>query len=358
MSPKFIGFISLVALLAASASSLQAEPRKKGGRSKSRTTKVESSSSSSTTGSPPSSLFESSLPPASPPPPPAVSKPIATPDGAAPAEADTPPDPDASRPTINLLPMVLVGVEPLWEGRVFRQSEGLEPERRKYGAIGYPSIALNAELYPLANVKAKFLRGFGVTFHIARAFGFESDSTRLEHFGAWNEAPADTSFMRYAAGLRYRIHANPDSDTPFVFGISASLRRWFFSFAPALPLGPDLEVPTADYRMLRLGVDGALEVKSRVAFYGAAYYLHAFSVAAPNTRELDTVTNPYLANAAGMGAELRGAVGVRLARWIELRLSLEYAITTFHIKGLRDGDAPDRVLDSYLSAGLGPYVKF
>jgi hypothetical protein len=253
--------------------------------------------------------------------------------------------------------MVLVGAEPLWEGRVFRQSEGLQPERRKYGAIGYASVAVTAELYPLANVKTKFLRGFGVTLQFARAFGFESDSARLEHFGAWNEPPAETSFLRYAAGLRYRIHVNPESETPLVVGISASMRRWFFSFNPQLPLGPDLEVPTADYRMVRFGGDAALEVK-RLAFYGSAYYLHGLSVLAPNTRSLDTVAYPYLANAPGMGGEFRGAVGVRLARWIELRLSVEYAIMAFHLQPLREGDAPDRVLDSYLSAGLGPYVNF
>jgi hypothetical protein len=255
------------------------------------------------------------------------------------------------------MPLVLFGVQPLWEGRIFRQSEGTQPDPRTYGSTGYPAIALQAELYPFVNVKPKFLRGFGVTLQFARAFGFESDSKQLAAFGAENELPADTSFMRYAAGLRYRIHVNPESETPLVLGISASMRRWYFTFTPEQPLGPDLEVPTADYRAVRFGFDGALEVK-RVSFYGSAYYLHAFSIAAPNTRELDTSTYPYLAHAPGMGGEFRGAVGVRLARWIELRLSVEYAITAYHLKPLQEGDPPDRVLDSYLSAGLGPYVNF
>jgi hypothetical protein len=234
----------------------------------------------------------------------------------------------------------------------------MQPDVRRYGALGYPSVALTGELYPLANVKSKFLRGFGVTFHFARAFGFESDIGRLAAFADRNMPPAETSFMRYAAGLRYRIHTNPDSETPFVFGISASLRRWNFTFAPELPLGPDLEVPTADYRLGRFGFDGGLEVRQRVTFYAAAYYLHGFSIGAPNTRELDPVTSRYLANAPGMGGEFRGALGVRLARWIELRLSVEYAIMAFHLKPLQDGSSSDSVLDSYLSAGLGPYVSF
>jgi hypothetical protein len=59
-----------------------------------------------------------------------------------------------------------------------------------------------------------------------------------------------------------------------------------------------------------------------------------------------------------MGGEFRGALGVRLARWIELRLSLEYAIMAYHLRPLQEGAPTDGVLDSYLSAGLGPYVNF
>jgi len=228
---------------------------------------------------------------------------------------------------------------------------------RRYNALGYPSVALTAELFPFASVPSKFLRGFGLTFHYARAFGFESDSTRLGAFGDANAPPVDSSFMRYAAGLRYRIHTNPESETPFVLGVSASLSRWLFSFGSGLPSGPEVEMPTANYQMARLGFDAGLQVK-RVTFYAYLNYLHAFSVAPPNTRELDTAY-PYPFGAAGMGGEFRGAVGVRLARWIELRLSLEYAIMAFHVKPLEwQAGSPERVLDSYLSAGLGPYVSF
>jgi len=356
-SPKFIGIVSLVALLAAS--SAQAEPHRKG-RTKGRSTKTESSSSGSMTMvAPPSSLW---APPSPPPdsalPPSTNSKPDAPPEaGAGSADSPSEAEAEADRPRVSLLPLVLFGVEPLWEGRVFRQSEGIQPDLRRYGAIGYPSFALTGDVFPFVNVKSKFLRGFGVTLQFARAFGFESDGARLAAFTDRSTPPADTSFMRYAAGLRYRIHMNPESETPFVLGISASLRRWYFTFAPTLPLGPDLEVPTADYQMARFGFDGGMEVK-RVTFYAAAYYLHGFSVAAPNTRALDAATHPYLANAPGMGGEFRAALGVRVARWIEVRLSVEYAIMAYHLKPLQEGDSPDRVLDSYLSAGLGPYVSF
>lgn len=343
-----MGTASLVMALLA-ASSVQA-------KKKAKSTKAESSSSSSmTTMPPPSSLVAPSSPPVdSTPPPPTESKPTVTTAPEAPPSAESPADAEADRPRVSLMPLVLFGVEPLWEGRVFRQSEGTATDFRKYGAIGYPAIALAGEIYPLVNVKSKFLRGFGVTLSFARAFGFQSTGLQLSEFEDQNSGTVETSFMRYAAGVRYRIHVNPDSETPVVLGISASMRRWQFTFAPAL--GADVEAPTADYRMGRFGFDGAVEVK-RFSFYASAYYLHAFSVGAPNMRELDTAHSYYLGDAPGTGGEFRGSVGVRLARWIELRLSVEYGLMAFHLKPV-EGNGSDRVIDSYLSAGLGPYVSF
>jgi len=347
MSRKFVGIVSLVVLFVVS--SAEAQPRKKGGSRPRRPRKVESSSSDSMTLMPPSSSLFPPSPPAASAPPPAEP---------APPSADSPPEADADRPQTSLLPLVLLGVEPLLESRVFQQSEGMQPDPLQYRAIGYPSVALTAELHPLANMKSTFWRGFGVTFHFARAFAFESDSARLVPLEVRADTPpAETSFMRYAAGLRYRIHTNPESELPFVFGISASFRRWSFTFAPELPLGPDLQVPTANYHMGRLGFDAALQVR-RVTFYAAAYYLHAFSILAPNTREVDALADPYVTKPPGMGGEFRGTIGVRLARWIEVRLSLEYAVMAFRLKPLEVGDSSDSVLDSYLSAGLGPYVSF
>jgi hypothetical protein len=355
MSSKFILIVSLFALL--SASSAHAQGRKRGrGRGRSAPTE----SLTRVPSPPPSSLFDT--PPApvdtAPPPPPFTdSSPKPPAESATPASADSGPEGDAPRPRISLLPLVLAGVEPLWEGRVFRHTEFTQPNVRRYDARGYPSIALSAEVYPLVNVRSKFLRGFGITGHYARAFGFESSSARFGDADA-NAIPVDTSFTRYAAGLRYRIHTNPESQMPFVFAIAAGVSGWRFDFGPQLPRDPYLEVPTALYRMVRFGVDAGLEVRP-VTFYAALTYLHAFSVVPPNPREIDLITYPYLLGAPGMGGEFRGAVGVRVIRWLELRLSVTYGILAFHLKSLEGrADSPARVLDSYLSAGLGPYVSF
>jgi len=354
-SSRFIGIVSLAVLLAAS--SAHAQGRKKGGR-KSRSPQMESVRSPTSSSPPPSSLFETPPPPvdSAPPPPPSPTTPSPPPESA--ASADSGPETDANRPRISLLPLVLVGVEPLLEARVFRHTEFTHPNLRQYGARGYPSLGLKAELFPLVNAKSKFLRGFGVTLQFARAFGFESSSTRLGADADANALPVDTSFMRYAAGLRYRILTNPESQTPFVFGISASFSRWSFAFGPELPRDPYLELPAANYRMVRFGFDAALEVRP-VTFYGALSYLHGFSIVPPNPREIDYVTYPYPLNAAGMGLEARGAVGVRATRWLEVRLSVEYGLLAFHMKPLEGrADSPARVFDSYGSVGLGPYVNF
>ena len=224
-----------------------------------------------------------------PPPPSPTLTPAAT---ETPASADSPPESDTNRPRISLLPLVLVGVEPLLEARVFRHTEFTHPNLRQYGARGYPSIALGAEVFPLVNVKAKFLRGLGITLHYARAFGFQSSSAHLGDDAGTSALPVDTSFSRYAAGLRYRIHTNPESETPFVFAVSAGLGGWRFDFGPELPRDPYVELPTATYRMVRFGLDAALEVR-RVTFYAAASYLHGFSIVPPNPREIDRVTYPY-----------------------------------------------------------------
>jgi hypothetical protein len=355
MSSRFIGIVSLVALLAASSAHAQSRKR---GRGRGRSPATESSSGSRSSSQPPSSLVAPSPPVETTPPPPPPDLQPKPAEPATPPDADSSPENDADRPRISLMPLVLVGVEPLWEGRVFRHTEFTNPNVRRYDARGYPAIALNAEVFPLVKVGAKFLRGFGVTLHYARAFGFQSSSARLGADVDARSMPVDTSFTRYAAGLRYRIHTNAESQTPFVFGVSASLAGWRFDFGPELPRDVDLELPTAIYRAVRIGFDAGLEVRP-VTFYAAASYLHAFSVVPPNTRELDVRTYPYLPGAVGMGGEFRGAVGVRVVRWLEVRLSVEYAILGFHLKPLEGRpDSPARVLDSYLSAGLGPYVSF
>jgi hypothetical protein len=229
---------------------------------------------------------------------------------------------------------------------------------RSYDANGYASLALAAEAFPLANLASKFWGGFGVTFRYARAFGFDSDSARLGAPERLRSLPVETSFSRYDVGLRHRILVNPDSRRPLLFATSASLCGWSFDFGPELPRGPDLETPAADYRMMRLGVDASLQLRP-LTFFVAASYLHAFSIAAPSSRELDSLQYPHLPTAVGMGGQVRAAVGLTIWRWLELRVSAEYAILAFHLKPLEGrADAPGRVVDSYVAAGLGPYLSF
>jgi len=258
----------------------------------------------------------------------------------------------------NALPVVMVGIEPQWEGRYFRHTEFTAPNVRSYDAHGYASLALAAEVFPLAKIGPKFWRGFGVTLRYARAFGFDSDSKRLGAPSREPSRPVDTDFSRYAVGLRYRIPLNPDSLTPFVLATSASLCGWDFDFGPELPRGPDLEVPTAAYRMIRLGFDGSFHL-GPVTFFGAFHYLHAFSIAAPSSRQLDELRYPHLPTAVGMGGEIRGAVGFTIWRRLELRFSAEYALLAFHLQPVEGrADEPARVVDAYLAVGLGPYVSF
>ena len=262
--------------------------------------------------------------------------------------APVPPRPD-------FLPLIVAGVEPLWEGRVLRQNDMSGRTFRKNGAIGFPSFEIGGEVYPLSNGPSKFLRGFGLTFQYSRAFGFQSDSTFVGDVVPAQE-PVDTTFSRYAAGLRYRLPLNAEGATPIVVGVSASYSGWNYQYGQ-MPEQQNVEVPSSSYQMARFGLDGSVLVRP-VTFYANLYYLHALSVVPPATRELDALRAPHLPNAVGTGAEIRGAVGVRALKWLEVRLSVQYGLLAYDIYPVDGYADPVRVLDSYLSAGLGPYVNF
>jgi len=279
------------------------------------------------------------------------------------AEAPTTSAPDGEGGTdttqrTNPTPVIVLGVASLWEGRFFRHTEFTAPNLRSYDANGYPSFSLEAELFPFANVGSSFWRGFGFSLRYAQAFGFDSESARLGAPQHMRWLPVDTSFSRYAVGLRYRIPVHPESRLPLDLAVSASLCGWNFDFGAELPRGPDLEAPTAAYRMIRLG--GSVGVRLLpVTLLWTLSYLHAFSIAAPSSREIGDLKYPHLPTAVGVGAEIRGAVGVAIWRSLEIRLSAEYAVLAFYLRPLAGrADEPARVVDAYAAVGLGPYASF
>ena len=256
-----------------------------------------------------------------------------------------------------LLPFAVVGVEPRWEGRFFRHTEFTAPDVRSYNANGYATVALAAEVFPLADVGSTFWRGLGVTLGYTQSVGLQSQSRRLGALDGAPSAPVDTSFSRYTAGLRYRLAVNSESSFPLVLGASANFCRWDFDFGSELPRGPDLEVPTADYRMLRLGIDAGVSL-SRFTFSTAFGYLHALSVEAPSSREIAPLRYPHLVTAEGMGGEIRAALGV-VVRRVEFRLSAEYAVLAFNLAPIRGrSDRTALVVDSFVSIGLGAHLHF
>jgi hypothetical protein len=256
------------------------------------------------------------------------------------------------------LPIVVVGIEPRWEARYYRHTEFTAPNVRAYDANGYAAIAASIELYPLARAARGFWQNLGLSLRYAQAFGFESESIRLGRLADLPPLPVDTSFVRYAIGMRYRMKLSRDEPRSPMLGIAAGYSRWIFDFSDALPRGPDLEAPTAYYQMAFLGVDASFPI-GPVTISGAVTYLHGVSIAAPSSRELDDLQYWHLFTAVGEGAELRLGAGLALWGPLEMRLSLEYALLVYHLRPLRGrADEPGRVIDSYVSAGLGPYVRF
>ncbi|MET0595264.1 MAG: hypothetical protein ABW133_21370, partial [Polyangiaceae bacterium] len=326
IASKRVGLVALVGLLSA-ASVAQAEPRKKGSRSKAKggassMQRVDSPGSSSSESINYASPFD---PPPAPPPSSTPSTPPPAPESAAPPERDAPQEsetgPVAPRP--DFLPIVVAGLEPLWEGRVMRQNDATGRTFRKNGAIGFGSFEIGGEVYPLSNGPSKFLRGFGLTFQYSRSLGFQSDSAFVGDLTPAQD-PVDTTFSRYSAGLRYRLPVNAEGKTPIVLGASASYSGWSYRYAQ-LPEQQNIEVPTSSYQMARIGIDGSVIVRP-VTFYANVYYLHALSVVPSTNREMAAVRAPPLPNGVGTGAELRGAVGVRVLKWLEVRASVQYGL--------------------------------
>ncbi|MET0594161.1 MAG: hypothetical protein ABW133_15780 [Polyangiaceae bacterium] len=256
------------------------------------------------------------------------------------------------------LPLFTFGVEPRWEGRFYRHAEFTAPNVRSYDANGYVAIAGSLELYPLARADVGLWQNLGVAVRYAQAFGFQSNSARLGLPVRRSSLPVDTSFVRYALELRYRMKLRPQSPRSAILGVAAGYGRWDFDFSDGLPRGPDIEAPTADDRMARLGVDLSAAF-GPVSIFGAATYLHAFTIVPPSSRELDKLRYLHLFSAVGEGAEFRLGAGLALWRALELRASLEYAVMVYNLKPLEGrNDEPGRVIDSYVSAGLGPYFRF
>jgi hypothetical protein len=362
-SSKIIGTVALVALLAATYAEAQRGKKAPRPRKRRPTTTQPRPADSIALPPPPTTAV-------TPPPPPVRSTPPSPPSSDArktvpPAASPAPSPPaglgaarSATPPATSALPFVTLGLEPQWEGRYFRHTEFTAPNVRSYDANGYASLALTAEIFPLVKVSPHFWRGFGLTLRYARAFGFQSDSTRLGAPLRTRSLPVETDFSRYAIGLRYRILLNAGGAMPVVVATSASFVGWDFDFGSALPAGPDLEAPTAAYRMIRLGFDGTFQLRPITVFW-ALGYLHALSIAAPSSRKLDELRYPHLPTAVGMGGEIRGAVGLAVWRSVELRLSGEFAVLAFHLKSVEGrADEPARVVDSYVAVGLGPYVSF
>jgi hypothetical protein len=194
-------------------------------------------------------------------------------------------------------------------GRWFTYSDGISQNLRPYSVFGAPTLAVAAEVYPLAGTGTPVASDLGITLAYARAFALQSATEGGE--------PIGTTYQRFGAGLRVRRVIDQltlEGLGAPVVGLSGGLRLITFSYDA--PKGLAAEVPDVSYTLLRVGVDGRVPL-------GAVAALVMFDYLAPLSAGTiyDRFRDPSVAG-IGLGAGV--AVPVPALPGLEARLLVEY----------------------------------
>jgi hypothetical protein len=249
------------------------------------------------------------------------------------------------------LPMLAFAPAIEWGYRHFRHTEFTAPNERRYDANGYLAVALAAEIYPGAKTHLPFWQDLGLTLDYARAAGLVSHSKRLGNaLDPPMYVPVDTTFVTYGVGLRYRLPLTARAANAVVLGGAIGYGAHRFEFDQSvLPVERDLEVATAHFDLLRMGVDARAPI-GPVVVLGRATFLHAFSVGPLGNR-----------TPAGTAEGLEAAIGLAVHVWqpISVQASARFAAMFFDLSPLqgREGDLPGSVVDSYVTLSAGPVVS-
>ncbi len=177
-------------------------------------------------------------------------------------------------------------------GRWFKYSDAVSVNNtRPYSVFGPPGIHVAGELYPGATSGITGLRDLGLTVEYSQHFALKSKtspnadgSEAAEFDGKWN---------RFDLGLRYRFRLG-DEAKPVVLGLSAAYGFENFTFLPSNATAEKIkfEVPTARYKVVRVGIDGWVP-------FGSFALVPKFSYLAPlgGSPPADRIPGPALGGA-------------------------------------------------------------
>jgi hypothetical protein len=146
--------------------------------------------------------------------------------------------------------------------RHFSYVDRLTPSLRPYNLSFAPLFAIHGEVYPFARMAVPVLSGFGATGSYARAFALSSEDAAGEHVG--------TTWQTFDIGARERLRLG-DS---VILGIDLGYGGDDFTFDT--PVTATAQLPSAQYRTLRAGLDGRVALGA-LSVRAAASYLDVLS---------------------------------------------------------------------------------
>ncbi len=222
-------------------------------------------------------------------------------------------------------------------GRWFDYSDGISSNLRTYNVFPAPAFFAGAEVYPAGWTTVPVLRDIGLTIGFARVFGLESAPD--------GGTPTSTLYQRFSAGLRVRIPIS--RPTGPVLGVSG--QYYAHTFRVEEPDELKGQIPNADYRTIRAGIDGRFPL-GRPAIVVGFDWIEPLS---------DGPVYDHFPRRSvhGIGGKL--GLDVKIAGGFELRMAAEYSrfFSDFD-PVLGDAYIAGGALDQYLGLRIsGAYVE-
>ena len=171
--------------------------------------------------------------------------------------------------------------------RTFTYHQGLSPNLRPYSGALAPAVAIDAQVYPLANTQSYVLQNIGLKGDFHSAFGL---STRGDF-----PSSVQTAWSSFDILLRYRFPLG--TDKPPVLGVFFGYAREEFVFAI-----PVASYPSAAYPALAGGGDFRVAM-GRSSLTASGDYLAVLSV-------VGVGQNFRVPSAAGVDASLRYGLAI------------------------------------------------
>lgn len=232
-------------------------------------------------------------------------------------------------------------------GRWFSYSESPAntPNTRTYDVFGVPAMVVGGEIYPAATEKIVVLSDIGLTISYMHSFGLSSETDDAINVFS-------TSWNQLWAGLTYRLRLGDAAENPPVLNFSGRFGFLNFTLSPEddAARAIEQEVPSAEYLLLRAGLDMRIPIGEVFALWPSFGYVGPLE----GGPVYDRFTDASLA-AIDMGLQLAFVLGAGF----EIRTGVEYT-RVFSSFDPQVGDAyiAGGGLDQQLALRLGAAYVF